>query len=97
MATTSNASDHGDLLGSITSYVAGAADSTRAIWKMGNSSNEIQYSTISSSANAVDFGDATVARGNCGVCSDHTYAVISGGGANNTMDRGQHTNNGQRN
>ena len=87
MATTSNATSFGNLLGSNTSYVAGAADSTRAIWKMGGSSNEIQYNTIASAGNATDFGDASVARSGCGACSDYTYAVISGGGANNTLDR----------
>lgn len=92
MATTSNATSFGNLSGSSTSYVDGSADATRAIWKMGAATNELQYSTISTSGTASDFGDLTTSRQQSSICSDYTYAVISGGDDSgfvpqNIMDR----------
>jgi hypothetical protein len=58
------------------------------------SSNVIDYITISSTGNAIDFGDLTLARGTGGSCASSTRGVFGGGntgapaspGANNTID-----------
>ena len=50
--------DFGDLT-STTGWCAGLSDSTRAIRAAGNSSNVIDYATITTRGNFTDFGDAT--------------------------------------
>ena len=68
IATTGNATDFGDLLSTLDA--AGAcSDGTRGVFGGGNhsgagntGSNIIQYITISTTGNATDFGDLTVAR-----------------------------------
>ena len=48
-------------------------------WAVG--SNIIDYITISTTGNAVDFGDLTVGRNGLAACSDGTKGVFGGGGA----------------
>jgi len=58
------------------------------------SSNVIDYITISSAGNGIDFGDLTLARGTGGSCASPVRGVFGGGntgapaspGANNTID-----------
>jgi len=57
LATTGNASDYGDLLGSLTAHTS-FASSSRAVFAGGtNGADRIEYVTISSSGNAADFGN----------------------------------------
>jgi len=48
--------------------------------------NNIQYITISSTGNALDFGDLTVARHTGGSVSNTTRGVLGGGSTGNTID-----------
>ena len=48
--------------------------------------NVIDYVTISTPSNAVDFGDLTVARNNLASCSDGTYGLFGGGYNSNVID-----------
>ena len=51
--------------------------------------NTIDYITIASTGNAIDFGDLTVARNSLSACSSSTRGVFGGGfapTANNTID-----------
>ena len=93
ISSTGNSQDFGDLTGG--GYTtAGFSSSTRGIIASGafpnsgpRASNTIDYVTIASTGNAVDFGDLTVGRNNCAGCSSSTRGVVIGGsGATNTID-----------
>ena len=45
-----------------------------------DNTNVIQYITISSTGNAIDFGDLTVARRGIAACSSSTRGIFVGGG-----------------
>ena len=60
-------------MSSVRSYVAAFASPTRGVWTCGLSptaTNIIEYVTIASLGDAVDFGDAVTARHGGGGCSD---------------------------
>ena len=62
--------------------VAGLASPTRAVFGGGYRSgaiNKIEYVTISTTGNAVDFGDVTVARFDPSACSSSTRGIFAGG------------------
>lgn len=96
ISSTGNASDFGDLLGGFQGQReghSGTSSATRGIWAGGYGSplsiNVIEYNTIASTGNAVDFGDMTVGRRAPGACSSSTRAVFGGGyapGVRNTID-----------
>jgi hypothetical protein len=93
IASTGNATDFGDLTGGNTEQPAAAADlSDRGIWAGGvrgggSGSNIIDYITITSTGNATDFGDATVARYGVSGLSNGTRGAFAGGaGAKNEID-----------
>jgi hypothetical protein len=96
ISSTGNAADFGDLTQSRYGPSA-CSNSTRGIFSGGNSpsvpspgaSNVIDYITISSTGNAVDFGDTTVARWYNSSSSSSTRGIIAGGvtpAASNVMD-----------
>jgi len=88
-ASLGNSSDFGDLVEGVR-YPAGCSSPTRAIWAGGRRSgvspaniNNIQYATIATLGNAVDYGDLTYS-GSGGVyaaraVSSSTRGVIGGG------------------
>jgi hypothetical protein len=78
IATTSSASDFGDLVAG-NQAPTGLADDTRGIWAGGTSGNVIQYITIASTGNATDFGDLTQAISYAMSTSNPTRGVIAGG------------------
>ncbi len=82
IASTGNAVDFGDVNYSI-NYSEGTscASSTRGIFVIGyttpaNAVNVIEYSTISTTGNAIDFGDLTVAASGGTSCSNSTRGLI---------------------
>lgn len=97
VATTSNASDFGDL-GSILEATASVSDDTYGVIGGGRDGlnpqdylNTIQYVTIDTPSNTTDFGYLTVARAELGGCSNGTRGAFSGGYGNtngifNTID-----------
>lgn len=86
ISSTGNAADFGDLTQSRYGPSA-CSNSTRGIFSGGNSpsvpapgaSNVIDYVTISSTGNAQDFGDTTVARWYNSSSSSSTRGIIAGG------------------
>ena len=85
IATTGNAQDFGDLLNPTQSF-ASCSSSVRGIFGgggIGNPSttltNVIQYVTIASLGDAIDFGDLTSARGSIKATSSETRGVFGGG------------------
>ena len=85
IATPGNAVDFGDLTVA-RSHVAGASSNTRGVFGGGNSSirprtaiNTMDYITIDTIGNAVDFGDLTVARYHAAGVSSPTRGVFGGG------------------
>jgi len=96
ISSTGNAADFGDLTQSRYGPSA-CSSSTRGIFSGGNTpavpapgaSNVIDYVTIASTGNAVDFGDLTVSRWYNASTSSPTRGVIAGGatpGASNVID-----------
>lgn len=87
IATTGNATDFGDIAftnssPSGTSSLASCASSTRGVFAGGNTGgglNIIQYVTISTTGNSLDFGDLTFAGYLLGGCSSPTRGVFGGG------------------
>ena len=79
IATTSNATDFGDL--TVGRYRSAAcSNGTRGVFGGGYSStNTIDYVTIATPSDATDFGDLTVKRSNLSACSDGTKGVFGGG------------------
>ena len=86
IATTGNSTDFGDL--SVPRMRGGAAgDATRGLCSSGNAtvsgsnsnSNVIDYVTIATPGNAVDFGDGTLVRTELMGASDATRSLFAGG------------------
>ena len=89
IATAGNSQDFGDLINSYTTTVGsgnGAASPTRLLFAGGtlhpspSATNIIQYVTIASTGDAVDFGDLTDNKTRFGVCSSATRGLYGGGG-----------------
>ena len=88
IATAGNSQDFGDLINSYTHTVGSgnaASSPTRMLIAGGtdpsnNAQNIIQYVTIASTGNAVDFGDLTDNKTRFGVCSSETRGLYGGGG-----------------
>ena len=86
ITTTGNAIDFGDLT-VIRSNISGCSSSTRGIFGggfnqlpgFGQDVNIIDYITIASIGNALDFGDLTQSRFGLGACSSSTRGVFGGG------------------
>lgn len=85
IASTGNATDFGDLTNVRYGAVA-AASPVRAVWAGGNinatgagATNIIDYVTIESTGNAIDFGDLTAARDGVGGASNNTRALFMSG------------------
>ena len=93
IASTGNAVDFGDIsyLASVTSG-SSCCSSTRAIFAGGavpggGLQNNIEFVTISTLGNSVDFGDATINRGRDGRCSNATRGLFGGNsGQSNTIE-----------
>ena len=85
ISSTGNAIDFGDLISGYESGgQASCSNSTRGLWGGGfypgaTNVNIIQYITIASTGNAVDYGDLTVARRGIGACSSSTRGLFGGG------------------
>ena len=89
IATAGDSQDFGDLINSYTTTVGsgnGAASPTRLLFAGGtlhpspSATNIIQYVTIASTGDAVDFGDLTDNKTRFGVCSSATRGLYGGGG-----------------
>ena len=87
IATTGNAVDFGDLMGSNTGAKGGGFGSaTRAILAGGYNPSplsavltQIQYVVMSSQGGANDFGDSTTAKNGIPPASDNTRGILQGG------------------
>ena len=87
ISSTGNAIDFGDLT-SPRGTAQGCSSSTRGVWMGGDTSSgptyrtdDINYVTISSTGNAIDFGDVSssfVGHGS-GSCSNSTRGIVGGG------------------
>jgi len=91
--TSGNAIEFGDLTIARTNSTGELSSPVRGLFMGGyipsspNRTNTIDYVTISTTSNAVDFGDMTEAKGNYGVLSNSTRGIRSGGNsAVNTID-----------
>jgi len=85
ISTTGNAIDFGDLINP-TQSPGSCSSSTRGIFAGGNitpltpsRTNTIQYITISSTGDAVDFGDLSVGKNSLSACSSSTRGIFAGG------------------
>jgi hypothetical protein len=85
IATTGNASDFGDCATAVRLSSA-CSNSTRAIKAGGDFNpssdtvtNVIEFFTIATTGNAIDFGDLTVARTELTSCSSPTRGIFAGG------------------
>ena len=93
IASTGNATDFGNLIG-VLGYIngGGSGNSTRGLFAGGattptyTDTDLIQYITIASTGDAVDFGDLSAAARvtNCG--SSSTRSIIAGGVGHNAID-----------
>ena len=79
LASTGNASDHGDLT-TARGYAAATSNGTRALCAGGNSViNNIDFGSIAQAGNFTDFGDLTVSRNALtGICGT-TRGIFAGG------------------
>ncbi len=91
--TSGNAIEFGDLTIARTNSTGELSSPVRGLFMGGyipsspNRTNTIDYVTISTTSNAVDFGDMTEAKSNYGVLSNSTRGIRSGGNsAVNTID-----------
>ena len=78
--------DFGNLTASRLTHGCGVSSPTRGVWGGGdlynpstNATNTVDYITISTTGNASDFGDLTVARKAVAGCANATRGVWSGG------------------
>ena len=91
-ATTGNATDFGDVAATTSDANASASNNVRGItfggrlYSNGNLSNSIEYLTIASTGNAIDFGDLSVGGSNTqrhrqgnGMSGSSTRGLASGG------------------
>jgi len=95
ISTTGNAIDFGDALDS-RAQMGGLASNTRGVFAggfqdapPGNPTNVIQYLTISSTGNTLDFGDLSQANDDLGACASSTRGIFGGGsraGTTNTIE-----------
>jgi hypothetical protein len=90
ISTTGNAIDFGDLINP-TQAPGSCSSSTRGIFAGGSIfpltptfTNTIQYITISSTGDAIDFGDLSVGKNNLSACSSSTRGIIAAGFAAGT-------------
>jgi hypothetical protein len=85
ISSTGNAIDFGDFINSyLGAHFASCSSSTRGLWGGGfypgaTNVNIIQYITIASTGNAVDYGDLTVARRGIAACASSTRGLFGGG------------------
>ena len=80
IATTSNATDFGDMVDGDSYIFAAASNATRGIISKGGS-NAMSYITIASLGNSVDTGgDSTIARNTFTGFASPTRAIFAGGG-----------------
>ena len=85
IASTGNATDFGNL--SVARRTPGAtSNATRGIWASGNKGagtgtlqDVIDYVTIATTGNALDFGNLTVARDGVGGCGNSVRGLLAGG------------------
>ena len=89
--STGNAIDFGDITSSYLVNLGGAASSTRAVWMGGGiaaptyaAQNVIDFCTIATLGDAVNFGDLQEATKHTSACSDPTRAMIGGGSSGDT-------------
>jgi hypothetical protein len=83
IASTGNATDFGDLVGTYQN-AAGCGSTTRGIFAGGSTGsdqevNVIQYITFATTGNATDFGDMSVLRETAAACNSSTRGLIGGG------------------
>lgn len=94
IATPGNATSFGNLTTAQGTNLGSCSDGTYGLFGGGvrstsssTSTNVIDYITIATPGNALDFGDLTLARRDLAACSDRTYGVFgSGNPATNTID-----------
>jgi len=87
ISSTGNALDFGDLLNDNHQYApTGTGSQTRGLVAGGlklpspyTSTNRIQYNTIASTGDSVDFGDMTIGRSDLASCNSSTRSVFLGG------------------
>jgi len=87
ISSTGNAITFGNLLNDNHQYAcSGTGDQTRGLVVGGlklpspyTSINRIQYNTIASTGDSIDFGDMTVGRSDLGSCNSSTRSVFIGG------------------
>jgi len=85
VSTEGNAVDFGGILSASMSFGSGCSDGTRGIFGGGRTSpansklNNIQYLTIPSAGNAIDFGDLTNQRRRLDACSSSTRGLFGPG------------------
>ena len=95
ISSTGNGQDFGDLTRA-RRELGGSSSTTRGIFMGGrspvpsgqdNNENIIDYITIATTGNAVDFGDLTVGARTAGAsCSNATRSLYSGGNSSNTIE-----------
>tara|TARA_B100000497_G_C7661848_1_gene398710 strand:- start:429 stop:1556 length:1128 start_codon:yes stop_codon:yes gene_type:complete len=90
IASTGNATDFGDLTVTRNNVTGCCSNGVRGLFGPGGSAyssdanNLIDYVTIATTGNAVDFGDVSVARVNCAGCASGEGRGVFGGGQNSS-------------
>jgi hypothetical protein len=87
IASTGDSTNFGDLTSWTPAMSTGFSNSTRGIFNGGygatpapfGSTNIMQYITITSTGDAVDFGDSAHSHTNAGSCSSSTRGIVAGG------------------
>ena len=81
MASTGNSTDFADVIqeGTYQAGLTGNNDRGISNGSYSPASDVIQYITISSTGDAVDFGDLTASKGGCAAVSSGTRGCVSGG------------------
>jgi len=96
MSSTGNAIDFGDMVTNTHTYAPmGTGDRTRGVVQTGlklpspyTVVNTIQYNTIATTGNAIDFGDSTQGRSDGGALNSSTRSVFAGGYTGNVPTAG---------
>ena len=96
IATLGNAIDFGDMVTNTHTYAPmGTGDRTRGVVQTGlklpspyTVFNTIQYNTIATTGNAIDFGDSTQGRSDGGALNSSTRSVFAGGYTGNVPTAG---------
>jgi hypothetical protein len=85
ISTLGNAQDFGDL-SEYRYWISSCSSTTRGLWGGGgvsptspNKTDKIDYVTIASTGDAIDFGNLTVARYGLGACANSTRGLFGGG------------------